>query len=1004
MAGAKGNKGAAAKAAAAKAAKAAAAAAAAADDDDEPWVVDMQTHVPLDKQDTTEFDPIPLPDLPSLGEHDDETEEARKGRYAEDDGVIAEARKIRESRAVLGAKIAKGPYGVDKRKSHWDYVLIEMRWMAADFAAERDWRLEAARQCAEMSAACEGAPPAREETSEEAALEEAGRAMCARVAHEVGHFWEKAWKRAVEKPIPTAAELVPEAKDDDGAKDGETGPDDKKEDEGKEGGRASRRAAAAAAETATPPKAEKTEPTIEATPEKKEDKAPNTNGDEAGDGAAPMDVAGAEDATVKAEGTGGDGAEAGDDAVVTPTPMAMVRSQSVFPKTPPPPPGMSVIEQWAVLKLTGDIARLKKSIIKKAIQDKEDEENASKKGKKGGRKPAAKGGKKTAAAPSRRGRRGKEEESEEESEEDDEDEKKDGDNGAAEDGDAAAAMPPPPPVYLPGGVPDAVLDAELDLDSVAPGTPPLVEELSPLLYDCYPSHTEQWWVDSIKAEASKFADYERRLRDWEESERRRARAVVEAARAAAEAEALRLANERRRAAQAALAAQRAAAAAAAGMDEYGKKRKAQYVIGPGGKKIRVSESQQPSGMESDSDEEDDMTLANLQRGGKKGKKDLEKKKSHKKKTRSTAGIARPWTPVEDQLLCAIVHEFGSNWGLITDVFAASAPFKGVYRRAEQCRWRFQRLTQSAEGEGDPNAVAALNLNKGSARQVMARALPVEDNTARFHFDRAAQAQARQHKLRRQLAAERAGSDPSRRVQAHSSWGAHAQLGGADPVDIADQALMEAARAQQQQQAQGAGCDGRGRSRRRRRRGSAAAAAADADATAAGSARHAGWHDAPGRDDAAGWPARHADAADAADEPAAAPAVHATAADADATATTDADAGAGAGAAAGAAAGGGGEGQRRQGQEGSRGRRLGRADDGADELPAHARSGDRDSDAADAGAAIAREEEGQRHPGWHGAWVVLVGYRRRAWREREAGVDAEGKQGKEEGLIGGHLAN
>ena len=149
MAGAKGNKGAAAKAAAAKAAKAAAAAAAAADDDDEPWVVDMQTHVPLDKQETTEFYPIPLPDLPSLGEHDDGTDEARKGRYAEDDGVIAEARKIRESRAVLGAKIAKGPYGVDKRKSHWDYVLIEMRWMAADFAAERDWRLEAARQCNE---------------------------------------------------------------------------------------------------------------------------------------------------------------------------------------------------------------------------------------------------------------------------------------------------------------------------------------------------------------------------------------------------------------------------------------------------------------------------------------------------------------------------------------------------------------------------------------------------------------------------------------------------------------------------------------------------------------------------------------------------------------------------------------------------------------------------------------------------------------------------------------
>ena len=811
MAGAKGNKGAAAKAAAAKAAKAAAAAAAAAaDDEDEPWVVDMQTHVPLDRQETVEFDPVPLPNLPSLGEHEHETDEARRARYAKDDEVIANARKIRESRAMLGAKIAAGPYGTNKRKSHWDYVLIEMRWMAADFAAERDWKLEAARQCAEMSASCEGVPPERE-TKGEAALEEAGRRQCARVASEVGHFWEKAWKRAVEKPIPTAAELVPEPKDDDEEGAEGEGAEEKKESEAEksDAGRPRRAAAAAAAaaETAaTPPKAEKTEP-MEATVETNADKR------QPADGAAPMDADG-DEAKPAADAA---------DAAVTPTPTATGRAPSIFPKTPPPPPGMSVIEQWAVMKLVGDIARLKKSIIKKAIRDKEDEENASKKGgKKGSRKPAAKGGKRAAAAaPARRGRRGKaadddDEESDDDEEEEEEEEKKDADGDGEKDGvDAAAAasMPPPPPVYLPGGVPDAVLDAELDLDSVAPGTPPIVEELPHLLYDCYPSHTEKWWVDAIKAEAFKFADYERRLRDWEESERRRARAVVEAARAAAEAEALRLANERRRAAQAALAAQRAAAAAAAGMDEYGKKRKAQYVIGPGGKKIRVSESQQQSGMESDSDEEDDMTLANLQRtgSGKKGKKDLDKKKSQKKKARGAAGVARPWTPVEDQLLCAIVHEFGSNWGLITDVFAASAPFKGVYRRAEQCRWRFQRLTQSAEGEGDPNAVAALNLNKGSARQVMARALPVEDNIARFHFDRAAQAQARQFKLRKQLAAERAGSDPSRRVPAHSSWGAHAQLGGADPTDIADQALMEAARAQQQQQqgAMGQGAMGQG---------------------------------------------------------------------------------------------------------------------------------------------------------------------------------------------------
>ena len=148
--------------------------------------------------------------------------------------------------------------------------------------------------------------------------------------------------------------------------------------------------------------------------------------------------------------------------------------------------------------------------------------------------------------------------------------------------------------------------------------------------------------------------------------------------------------------------------------------------------------------------------------------DGKKKKSHHKRGGRLLGQPKPWSPVEDALLCAIVHEFGSNWGLITDVFAASAPFKGTYRRAEQCRWRFQRLTRSAEEGGDPAASAALNLDKGTARQTMSRALPVEDNTARVHFDRAAQAQARHAKARRLAAAERAGDDASRRAPPHLS--------------------------------------------------------------------------------------------------------------------------------------------------------------------------------------------------------------------------------------------
>ena len=362
-------------------------------------------------------------------------------------------------------------------------------------------------------------------------------------------------------------------------------------------------------------------------------------------------------------------------------------------------------------------------------------------------------------------------------------------------------MPPPPPVYLPGGVPDAILDAELNLASVAPGTPPRVDEdphaFPPVAYECYGTATTRWWTRSIGAEAMKFAEYERRLRDWEESEKRRQRAVVDAARFSAEAEEYRRAHERRVSpvASRASAAARGDAAAAGEFDEYDAKGKRKMHPGAGGAK-RARTGAAPTAEDSSDDEDDGVTLATLQKKG----KARDKKKSHKAKKRA-AGTARPWTPVEDQLLCAIVHEFGSNWGLITDVFAASAPFKGVYRRAEQCRWRFQALTQSAEGEGDPNAMAALNLNKGSARQTMSRALPVEDNTARLHFDRAAQAQARHVKLRRQHAAERAGDDLSRRAPAHQSWNAHRALQAADPLELADQALMEAARAQQAQQQQ-----------------------------------------------------------------------------------------------------------------------------------------------------------------------------------------------------------
>ena len=50
-----------------------------------------------------------------------------------------------------------------------------------------------------------------------------------------------------------------------------------------------------------------------------------------------------------------------------------------------------------------------------------------------------------------------------------------------------------------------------------------------------------------------------------------------------------------------------------------------------------------------------------------------------------------WSAGEDTLLCCIVHEFGSNWRLVADIFATSCAMSGNYRSALQCRNHFREL-------------------------------------------------------------------------------------------------------------------------------------------------------------------------------------------------------------------------------------------------------------------------------------------------------------------------
>jgi len=48
--------------------------------------------------------------------------------------------------------------------------------------------------------------------------------------------------------------------------------------------------------------------------------------------------------------------------------------------------------------------------------------------------------------------------------------------------------------------------------------------------------------------------------------------------------------------------------------------------------------------------------------------------------------------MEEQLLCAVVHEFGPNFAFAADVLGACSQLQGIFRRASQCREKFKQLT------------------------------------------------------------------------------------------------------------------------------------------------------------------------------------------------------------------------------------------------------------------------------------------------------------------------
>ncbi|ABP00515.1 predicted protein [Ostreococcus lucimarinus CCE9901] len=615
----------------------------------------------------------------AVDETADETGEARRRRLRDEDMLVARAKAIREKIKALDARANVKTHDDSRRKSHWEYVMMEMTWLARDFASERDWKQETSRQVSHLAASCEGAPKDREE-------QEVTRrkTRCAMIAADVAEFWAEAWERAKERPLPNAGELVED------------------EDEGSENGSA------------------------DGEEIKMETESDEDDGGEEGDA----------------------GEKLGRQATLTPTGDAELSPTATLASTPPPPAGMRIINSWASNKLYLAMVEMKRDLVKDAIELKEAKEQKERE------KEAKKAAKKSKGAPKATPKRGR---GSKKKDDEDEDEDEDADGDAKADRIALAEA-----LEIDG--------MDLDMDLLAPPTPPLVEEFMPVIYDAVPMLNERAFRETMQIEAQKFAEYERSLRGWEENERKRARALVEAARYQAEEEAHRETMEQRRAFLA------AAAARGHYFDEEG------YMVDIKGRRRKNKRGEYIQFGVPGHEVDMDFGVPIPKRTG---PMDDRRRKDAKKKRR--AGAMRSWSPMEDQLLCAIVHEFGSNWALITDAFAASTPIKGTYHRIDHCRWRFSHLTQVAEQQQDQRAIAALDLNKGSARTLMARALPVEDETVRIHFDRSCAVMAKHLKIRKAAKMERLGMNKSRRNAPHRSWREVQSICGPtqQPLSLAD---------------------------------------------------------------------------------------------------------------------------------------------------------------------------------------------------------------------------
>ncbi|CAL5388008.1 unnamed protein product [Camellia sinensis] len=157
-----------------------------------------------------------------------------------------------------------------------------------------------------------------------------------------------------------------------------------------------------------------------------------------------------------------------------------------------------------------------------------------------------------------------------------------------------------------------------------------------------------------------------------------------------------------------------------------------------------------------------------------GGRDRGRKAKSLKMPSGQPGSGSPWSLFEDQALVVLVHDMGPNWEVVSDAINSTLQFKCIFRKPKECKERHKILmdgtvgdgADSAEDSGSSQAYPSTlpGIPKGSARQLFQRLQgPMEEDMIKSHFEKIIMISQKQHYRRTQ----NHNQDP-KPIQSHNS--------------------------------------------------------------------------------------------------------------------------------------------------------------------------------------------------------------------------------------------